>query len=134
MAVAATVDFRGLFASYGHNGAITGVNGSVQPEMMHTISLNGLPGSHGVMGTLVCGVVQLLAVVRCRLPQQLPHLKAIFPMTLSLMYMISVYLAVLLQPGERKAQEAWRSNTTGNQDALAAPVDADTDSVLLKKQ
>ena len=61
--------------------AITGVNGSVQPEMMIYDITEWLARQPWSNGTLVCGVVQLLAVVVQAATTAPPHLKAIFPMS-----------------------------------------------------
>lgn len=132
--VVATADFRGLYGSYGHNEAYNRgewVGAARNDAYDITEWLAVQPWSNGNIGMWGCsatGGSQMQAATTAP-----PHLKAIFPMSFDYdTYAFRVPGGISgrragrpSQPGEPTAQE--------RRDALAAPVDADTDSTMLKQ-
>ncbi len=133
--VVATVDFRGLYASYGHNVAFNRgewITTARRDAYDITEWLARQPWSNGNIGMWGCsatGGSQLQAATTAP-----PHLKAIFPMSCE----FDVYpfrmpggiasaqgASAKVRPGAPSAQEA--------RDAAAAPVDADTDRSQLNE-
>jgi hypothetical protein len=132
--VVATVDFRGLFASYGHN------QGYNRGEWISTARMDAYdiiewlarqPWSNGNIGMWGCsatGGSQMQAATTAP-----PHLKAMFPMSFEFdVYdfrvtggISSVRDPLPAKPGEPLTHEI--------RDALAVKVDGDTDSTMLKK-
>jgi hypothetical protein len=132
--VVATVDFRGLFGSFGHN------QGYNRGEWISSARYDAYDitewfatqpwsdGNIGMWGCSATGGSQMQAVTTAP-----PHLKAIFPMSFEFdVYDFRVPGGMTgarggvrpRKPGDPTPQEA--------RDALAVPVDGDTDSTLLK--
>jgi putative CocE/NonD family hydrolase len=133
--VVATVDFRGLYASYGHNVAynrgewITAARRDAYDIIEWLARQPWSNGNIGMWGCSATGGSQLQAATTAP-----PHLKAIFPMSCE----FDVYpfrapggiasaqgAPAKVRPGAPSAQEA--------RDAAAAPVDADTDRSQLNE-
>lgn len=132
--VVATADFRGLFASFGHNeGYNRGEWLSAARYDAYDVTewLAQQPWSNGNIGMWGCsatGGSQMQAATTAP-----PHLKAIFPMS----FEFDVYdfrvpggISNVRDPrpvpdGQPQPHEA--------RDAMAAPVDADTDGAMLKE-
>ncbi len=133
--VVATVDFRGLYASYGHNVAFNrGEWITAARRDAHDITewLARQPWSNGNIGMWGCsatGGSQLQAATTAP-----PHLKAIFPMSCE----FDVY-PFRVPGGMAPVQGGPAKGRTGKQsaqearDAAAVPVDADTDRSLLNE-
>jgi predicted acyl esterase len=133
--VVATVDFRGLYASFGHNeGYNRGEWISAARTDAYDITewLAKQPWSNGKIGMWGCsatGGSQMQAVTEAS-----PHLKAIFPMS----FEFDVY-DFRMTGGISGVRGADRPRKPGDplphesRDVLAAPVDNDKDSILLKQ-
>lgn len=133
--VVATVDFRGLFASFGHNqGYNRGewISSARYDAYDITEWLAKQPWSDGNIGMWGCsatGGSQMQAVTTAP-----PHLKAIFPMS----FEFDVY-DFRVPGGMTGARGGVRPRNPGDptpqevRDALAVPVDGDTDSTQLKE-
>ncbi len=133
--VVATVDFRGLYASYGHNEAYNRgewLTAARRDAYDITEWLARQPWSNGNIGMWGCsatGGSQMQAATVAP-----PHLKALFPMSCEL----DVY--AFRAPGGMAAPQnaAGRGGRAGAQspreirDAAAVPVDADKDGTQLK--
>ncbi|MCO6044039.1 CocE/NonD family hydrolase [Aeoliella sp. ICT_H6.2] len=131
--VVATVDFRGLFASFGHN------EGYNRGEWLSAARYDAYDitewlaqqswsnGNIGMWGCSATGGSQMQAATTAP-----PHLKAIFPMSFEFdVYDFRVPGGIsnvrdprATPPGQPLPQE--------RRDAMAAPVDSDTDGSLLK--
>jgi len=129
--VVATVDFRGLYASYGHNEAYNRgewITAASRDAYDITEWLAQQPWSNGNIGMWGCsatGGSQLQAATTAP-----PHLKAIFPMSCE----FDVY--PFRVPGgvaPAKGASAKVMSTQEARDASAVPVDADTDKSQLKE-
>lgn len=133
--IVATVDFRGLFASFGHN------EGYNRGEWISSARYDAYDitewfakqpwcnGNIGMWGCSATGGSQMQAITTAP-----PHLKAIFPMSFEFdVYDFRVPGGITgarggvrpRQPGDLSPQEI--------RDALAVPVDGDTDSTLLNE-
>jgi putative CocE/NonD family hydrolase len=133
--VVATVDYRGLFASFGHNeGYNRGEWISTARNDSYDVTewLAEQPWSNGKIGMWGCsatGGSQMQAVTNAS-----PHLKAIFPMS----FEFDVY-DFRVPGGITGARGGVRPRNPGDptpqqfRDVMAATVDFDTDSSLLKK-
>ncbi len=129
--VVATVDFRGLYASYGRNVAYNRgewVTAARRDAYDITEWLARQPWSNGNIGMWGCsatGGSQLQAATTAP-----PHLKAIFPMSCEFdAYSFRV-------PGGMAPDKSTSAKVQSSQkerDALAVPVDADTDGSQLKE-
>ncbi len=129
--VVATVDFRGLYASFGHNEAYNRgewISAARRDAYDITEWLAQQPWSNGNIGMWGCsatGGSQLQAATTAP-----PHLKAIFPMSCE----FDVY--PFRVPGglsPAKGAPAKVMSTQEARDAAAVPVDADTDKSQLKE-
>ncbi len=133
--VVATVDFRGLYASYGHNLAFNRgewITAARRDAYDITEWLARQPWSNGNIGMWGCsatGGSQLQAATTAP-----PHLKAIFPMSCE----FDAY-AFRVPGGIPSTQGAPAKARTGGlsaqevRDAAAVPVDGDTDGAQLRK-
>ncbi|MFC1838038.1 CocE/NonD family hydrolase [Thermodesulfobacteriota bacterium] len=129
--VVATVDFRGLYASYGHNEAynrgewITAASRDAY-DITEWLALQ--PWSNGNIGMWGCsatGGSQMQAATTAP-----PHLKAVFPMSCE----FDVYPFRVpggMAPSKGTTTQAMSSQET--RDDVAAPVDEDTDRSMLKE-
>lgn len=132
--VVATVDFRGLFASFGHN---EGYNrgewiGSARFDAYDiTEWLAKQAWSNGKIGMWGCsatGGSQMQAVTTAP-----PHLKAIFPMSFEFdVYDFRVPGGISGVRGGLRPSRPGGPTPQQSRDAMAAPVDNDADSTLLK--
>jgi len=129
--VVATVDFRGLYASYGHNEAFNRgewITAARRDAYDITEWLASQPWSNGYIGMWGCsatGGSQLQAATTAP-----PHLKAIFPMSCE----FDVYSFRV--PGGMAPEQGTRTRAMSSQearDAAAVPVDADTDRSQLNE-
>jgi predicted acyl esterase len=129
--VVATVDFRGLYASYGHNEAYNRgewMTAARRDAYDITEWLARQPWSNGNIGMWGCsatGGSQLQAATTAP-----PHLKAVFPMSCE----FDVY--PFRVPGGMAPAEGTRTAAKSGQEArdkTAVPVDADTDKSQLKE-
>ena len=129
--VVATVDFRGLYASYGHNEAYNRgewITAARRDAYDITEWLAKQPWSNGNIGMWGCsatGGSQMQAATTAP-----PHLKAVFPMSCE----FDVY--PFRVPGGMAPAKGTRTMAMSSRearDAVAVPVDADTDRSLLKK-
>ena len=129
--VVATVDFRGLFASYGHNEAYNRgewMTAARRDAYDITEWLARQPWSNGKIGMWGCsatGGSQMQAATTAP-----PHLKAVFPMSCE----FDVY--PFRVPGgmaPAKGAPAKAMSTQATRDAAAAPVDADADRSQLRE-
>jgi predicted acyl esterase len=128
--VVATVDFRGLYASFGHNEVFNRgewVTAARRDAYDITEWLAQQPWSNGKIGMWGCsatGGSQMQAMTTAP-----PHLKAVFPMSCE----FDVY--PFRVPGgmaSAKGAPARRLSTQETRDAAAAPVDGDTDRSQLR--
>jgi uncharacterized protein len=133
--VVAIVDFRGLYASYGHNVAYNRgewLTAARRDAYDITEWLAGQPWSNGNIGMWGCsatGGSQLQAATTAP-----PHLKAIFPMSCEFdAYPFRVPGG--MAPAKNAGAGAPAKAQSGQQsrDAAAEPVDADTDRSQLKQ-
>ena len=129
--VVATVDFRGLYASYGHNEAynrgewITAARGDAYDITEWLAQQSWSNGNIGMWGCSATGGSQLQAATTAP-----PHLKAVFPMSCE----FDVY--PFRVPGgmaPAKGVPARVISTQETRDAVAVPVDADTDRTQLNE-
>ncbi len=133
--VVATVDFRGVFASFGHNEGynrgewITAARYDAYDITEWFAQQPWCSGNIGMWGCSATGGSQMQAATTAP-----PHLKAIFPMSFEFdVYDFRVPGGITgarggvgpRSPGDRSPQKT--------RDALAVPVDADTDGALLRK-
>jgi uncharacterized protein len=134
--VVATVDFRGLYASYGHNEVYNRgewITAARQDAYDITEWLAKQPWSTGKIGMWGCsatGGSQMQAATMAP-----PHLKALFPMSCEFeVYAFRVPGGMAptqdIPPGGRAARNQSPQET---RDAAAVPVDADTDRSQLKE-
>jgi len=129
--VVATVDFRGLYASYGHNEAFNRgewMTAARQDAYDITEWLARQPWSNGKIGMWGCsatGGSQMEAATTAP-----PHLKAIFPMSCE----FDVY-PFRVPGGMAPAQSTRTAAKSGQQarDSAAVPVDADADRSQLNE-
>jgi uncharacterized protein len=132
--VVATVDFRGLYASYGHNEAYN------RGEWMTAARLDAYditewlakqPWSNGKIGMWGCsatGGSQMEAATTAP-----PHLKAVFPMSCEYdVYPFRVPGGIAPQDNPAGRRTATQSAEEAR-NALAAPVDGDTNQSQLKE-
>lgn len=129
--VVATVDFRGLYASYGHNEAYNRgewITAARRDAYDITEWLAQQPWSNGNIGMWGCsatGGSQLQAATTAP-----PHLKAIFPMSCEFdVYPFRVPGGMAPAQGTRTQAKSSRES----RDAVAVPVDADVDKSQLKE-
>ncbi|HSW39193.1 MAG TPA: CocE/NonD family hydrolase, partial [Acidobacteriota bacterium] len=129
--VVATVDFRGLYASYGHNEAYNRgewMTAARRDAYDITEWLALQPWSNGRIGMWGCsatGGSQLQAVTTAP-----PSLKAVFPMSCEFdVYPFRVPGGMAPAQGTRSAAKSSREA----RDAAAVPVDADSDGSQLKE-
>ena len=129
--VVATVDFRGLYASYGHNEAYNRgewMTAARKDAYDVTEWLAKQPWSNGNIGMWGCsatGGSQMQAATTAP-----PHLKAVFPMSCE----YDVYPFRVpggMAPAKGTTTQAMSSRES--RDAVATPVDADTDRTMLKE-
>ncbi len=133
--VVATVDFRGLYASYGHNEVynrgewITAARRDAYDITEWLAQQPWSSGNIGMWGCSATGGSQMQAATTAP-----PHLKALFPMSCE----FDVY-AFRVPGGMASAQGAPRRGGDGARspqelrDAAAVPVDADTDRSQLQE-
>ncbi len=133
--VVATVDFRGLYASFGHNeGYNRGEWMSAARTDAYDITewLARQPWSNGNIGMWGCsatGGSQMQAVSEAS-----PHLKAIFPMSFEFdVYDFRVPGGIAGVRGADRPRKPGDPLPHESRDVLAATVDGDTDSLLLKQ-
>jgi len=133
--VVATVDFRGLFGSFGHNqGYNRGEWISSARNDAYDVAewLAKQPWSNGNIGMWGCsatGGSQIQAATNAS-----PHLKAIFPMSFEFdVYDFRVPGGITGARGGVRPQRPGDPTPQEFRDALAATVDSDKDSSLLKK-
>ena len=132
--VVATVDFRGLYASFGHNenfnrGEWIGAARTDAYDITEWLAVQ--PWSNGNIGMWGCsatGGSQMQAATTAP-----PHLKAMFPMS----FEFDVY-DFRVAGGMSSSYRPWRQPDDGltaqqRRDLMAAPVDGDADSTLLKQ-
>jgi predicted acyl esterase len=129
--VVATVDFRGLYASYGHNEAYNRgewMTAARRDAYDITEWLAKQPWSNGNIGMWGCsatGGSQMQAATTAP-----PHLKAVFPMSCE----YDVYAFRVpggMAPSKGTTTQAMSSRES--RDAVATPVDADKDRAMLKE-
>jgi putative CocE/NonD family hydrolase len=133
--VVATVDFRGTYASFGHNeGYNRGEWTSAARTDAYDITewLAAQPWSNGNIGMWGCsatGGSQMQAVTEAS-----PHLKAIFPMSFEFdVYDFRVMGGIIGARGVDRPRNPGDPMPHELRDAMAAPVDTDKDSLLLKQ-
>lgn len=133
--VVATVDYRGLFASFGHNEGYNRGQWTTAARMdAYDITewLAKQPWSNGKIGMWGCsatGGSQIQAATTAP-----PHLKAIFPMSSEFdVYAFRVPGGITGARGADSMPRAGGQSPQEARDANAAPVDADTDRSLLKQ-
>ncbi len=132
--VVATVDYRGLYGSYGHNenynrGQWVGAARTDAYDVTEWLAVQ--PWSNGNIGMWGCsatGGSQMQATTTAP-----PHLKAIFPMS----FEFDVY-DFRVAGGISSSWRPWQQSDDGltaqqRRDLMAAPVEGDTDSTLLKQ-
>ncbi len=129
--VVATADFRGLYASYGNNKAYNRgkwISSAQKDAYDITEWLAEQPRSNGKIGMWGCsatGGSQIQAVTTTP-----PHLKAVFPMSCEFdVYSFGV-------PGDMapsKGTTIQAISSRENRDAVATPVDSDTDMSMLNE-
>ncbi len=129
--VVATADYRGLYASYGHNEAYNRgewITAARKDAYDITEWLAKQPWSNGNIGMWGCsatGGSQMQAATTAP-----PHLKAVFPMSCE----YDVYPFRVpggMAPSKGTTTQAMSSREA--RDAVATPVDADTDGSMLKE-
>ncbi len=129
--VVATVDFRGLYASYGHNEVynrgewITAASRDAYDITEWLASQSWSNGKIGMWGCSATGGSQMQAATTAP-----PHLKAVFPMSCE----FDVY--PFRVPGGMAPAEGTRTQAKSGQemrDAQAVPVDGDTDKSQLQE-
>jgi putative CocE/NonD family hydrolase len=132
--VVATVDFRGLYASYGHNeGYNRGewITAASRDAYDITEWLARQPWSNGNIGMWGCsatGGSQMQAATTAP-----PHLKALFPMSCEFdVYAFRAPGGMTSPQGPRGGARASAQSPQQLRDAAAVPVDADTDGSQLK--
>lgn len=133
--VVATVDFRGTYASFGHN---EGYNrgewvGAARTDAYDVTEwLASQPWSNGNIGMWGCsatGGSQMQAVTEAS-----PHLKAIFPMSFEFdVYDFRVMGGIVGARGVDRPREPGDLLPHELRGVMAAPVDSDPDSMLLKQ-
>jgi carboxylesterase type B/predicted acyl esterase len=129
--VVATVDFRGLYASYGHNEAYNRgewMTAARKDAYDITEWLAKQPWSNGNIGMWGCsatGGSQMQATTTAP-----PHLKAVFPMSCEY-DVYSFRVPGGMAPAKGTTTQAMSSRES--RDAVATPVDADTDRSMLKE-
>lgn len=133
--VVATVDFRGTYASFGHN---EGYNrgewvGAARTDAYDVTEwLASQPWSNGNIGMWGCsatGGSQMQAATEAS-----PHLKAIFPMSFEFdVYDFRVMGGIVGARGVDRPRKPEDLLPHEMRDAMAATVDSDTDSMLLKQ-
>lgn len=131
--VVAIVDFRGLYASYGHNVAFNRgewLTASRRDAYDITEWLAGQPWSNGNIGMWGCsatGGSQLQAVTTAP-----PHLKAVFPMSCEF-DAYSFRVPGGMAPGKSAGVPSKAQSGQKSRDAAAEPVDGDTDRSQLNQ-
>ncbi len=129
--VVATVDFRGLYASYGHNEAynrgewMTAARRDAYDITEWLAKQSWSNGNIGMWGCSATGGSQMQATTTAP-----PHLKAVFPMSCE----YDVYPFRVpggMAPAKGTTTQAMSSRKS--RDAAAVPVDADTDRSMLKE-
>ena len=129
--VVATVDFRGLYASFGHNEAYNRgewMTAARKDAYDVTEWLAKQPWSNGNIGMWGCsatGGSQMQATTTAP-----PHLKAVFPMSCEY-DVYSFRVPGGMAPAKGTTTQAMSS--TESRDAAAVPVDADKDRSMLKE-
>ena len=129
--VVATVDFRGLYASYGHNEAYNRgewMTAARRDAYDVTEWLAKQPWSNGNIGMWGCsatGGSQMQATTTAP-----PHLKAVFPMSCEY-DVYSFRVPGGMAPSKGTTTQAMSSRES--RDAAAVPVDDDTDRSMLKE-
>jgi putative CocE/NonD family hydrolase len=133
--VVATVDFRGLYASYGHNEAynrgewITAARRDAYDITEWLAQQSWSNGNIGMWGCSATGGSQLQAATTAP-----PHLKAIFPMSCEFdVYPFRVPGGVASAQGAPTKVRPGAKSPRETRDAVAVPVDADTDKSQLKE-
>jgi predicted acyl esterase len=133
--VVAIVDFRGLYASYGHNVAFNRgewITAAHQDAYDMTEWLAKQPWSNGNIGMWGCsatGGSQLQAATTAP-----PHLKAIFPMSCEFdVYPFRVPGGMAPAQGTPAKAPTGAQSAQQTRDAAAVPVDADTERSQLKE-
>jgi putative CocE/NonD family hydrolase len=133
--VVATVDFRGLYASFGHNQGFNRgewITAARYDAYDITEWLAKQPWSNGKIGMWGCsatGGSQMQAATTAP-----PHLKAIFPMSFEFdVYDFRVPGGIAGVRGSVRPQKPGSPTPQQVRDELAAPVDSDKDSILLKQ-
>lgn len=132
--VVATVDFRGLYGSFGHNenynrGQWVGAARTDAYDVTEWLAVQTWSnGNIGMWGCSATGGSQMQAATTAP-----PHLKAIFPMS----FEFDVY-DFRVAGGITSSWRPWQQPGDGHtaqqrRDMMAAPVDGDTDSTLLKQ-
>lgn len=132
--VVATVDFRGLYGSYGHNenynrGEWVGAARNDAYDITEWLAVQPWSdGNIGMWGCSATGGSQMQAATTAP-----PHLKAMFPMS----FEFDVY-DFRVAGGMSSSWRPWQKpdgvlTPQQGRDAMAAPVDGDTDSTLLKQ-
>lgn len=133
--VVATVDFRGTYASFGHNeGYNRGEWISAARTDAYDITewLAQQPWSNGKIGMWGCsatGGSQMQAATEAS-----PHLKAIFPMSFEFdVYDFRVMGGIIGARGVDRPRKPGDLLPHEMRDIMAAPIDNDNDSLLLKQ-
>ncbi|MBN1654868.1 MAG: CocE/NonD family hydrolase [Deltaproteobacteria bacterium] len=133
--VVAIVDFRGLYASFGHNVAYNRgewISAAQKDAYDITEWLAIQPWSNGKIGMWGCsatGGSQLQAATTAP-----PSLKAIFPMSCEFdAYPFGVPGGMAPPAGTPTSVPPGEQTTQASRDAVAQPVDADTDKTLLNQ-
>jgi putative CocE/NonD family hydrolase len=133
--VVATVDFRGLYASYGHNEAynrgewITAARRDAYDITEWLAQQSWSNGNIGMWGCSATGGSQLQAATTAP-----PHLKAIFPMSCEFdVYPFRVPGGIASAQGAPAKVRPGAKPPRETRDAVAVPVDADTDKSQLKQ-
>jgi len=132
--VVATVDYRGLYGSFGHNenfnrGQWISAARTDAYDITEWLAVQAWSnGNIGMWGCSATGGSQMQAATTAP-----PHLKAMFPMS----FEFDVY-DFRVAGGMSSSYRPWRQMDDGltaqqRRDMMAAPVDGDTDSMLLKQ-
>lgn len=133
--VVATVDFRGTYASFGHNQGynrgewMSGARTDAYDITEWLAKQSWSNGKIGMWGCSATGGSQMQAVTEAS-----PHLKAIFPMSFEFdVYDFRVMGGIAGARGVDSPRNPGDPLPHEYRDVLAATVDNDTDSVLLKQ-
>lgn len=133
--IAATVDFRGLYASFGHNEGynrgewISSARNDAYDVTEWLAKQTWSNGKIGMWGCSATGGSQMQAVTNAS-----PHLKAIFPMSFEFdVYDFRVPGGIAAARGGVRQRNPGDPTPQESRDIMAANVDVDKDSLILKQ-